>query len=108
MTGARRLSSGFVCLAGISETTDTFPRLCLTRTAGTTLHSPAGEMIVFSIERAYARRPVPPDAGRELDGLRHTDDRTYLRHGWQPRADRVAGEATCGRLLQPDPSSFHE
>lgn len=38
--------------------------------AGTTIHSPTGDSIIFSIERAYKHGPVPSDAVALLDRLR--------------------------------------
>ena len=37
---------------------------------GTSIHSPSGDTLVFSIEKAHARGPVPPEVTSQLDPLR--------------------------------------
>ena len=37
---------------------------------GTSIHSPSGDTLVFSIEKAHARGPVPPEVAARLDPLR--------------------------------------
>ena len=37
---------------------------------GTAIHSPAGDTLVFSIEKAHAKGPVPPDVAERLNPLR--------------------------------------